>query len=204
MRKPLGLLRSACLAVALAAPAAAEEPLDLLFNTPHLRDVAPQSELRYAHVRVSDPELSIGEDLDQAIVLTMGEGSGAESFTIDADGPAPRTYDVGPGVPGNPLLMVFLETTVRSLVTATGGSEFYLRNRLKDAMRDGLRDEGGTLTMRPFADDANRARVGALADTAIRFEVRQDAPGMLVAMRAEAGPDGAPVYREEIRYDDAN
>lgn len=204
MRKPRGLLWSACLAVALAATAPAAEPMDLLFNTPHLRDVAPQSRLRYEHVRASDPALGLGEDFTHAIVLSIGEGAQPESFTIDAEGPAPRTYDVNPGVPGNPLLMVFLENAVRSVATATGGSEFYLRNRMREGLRDGLREEDGALTMRPFAQDANRARMGALADMAIRFEVRPEAPGMLVAMTAEAGPEGAPIYREEIRYDAQN
>jgi hypothetical protein len=195
-------VRAAALAVILGGPAAAAGPLDLLFNTPHMRDVPAGSTLVYDHVRASNPALGLGEDFDSSIRIVMGEGAAAQ-FTMDADGPAPRTFDVNAGVPGNPLLMVFLENAVRSVAKATGGSEFYLRNRMKEALRDGLREEDGAFVMRPFAQDAQRARMGALADMALRFEVSETSPGMLVALRAEAGPQDNPVYREEIRYDAA-
>lgn len=183
-------------------PAQAAEPVDLLFNTPHMAGVEAGATLRYDHTRVSNPRFGIGPDFDRAIALKMGEAQ-AESFTIDPDGAA-RVYPVNKGVPGNPLLMVFLEYAVRSLAQATGGSEFYFRNRMRDAMSEGLTEEpDGALVMRPFAADANRARMGDLADMVVRFELSEDAPGMVVAMRAEAGPADAPAYREEIRYEAA-
>lgn len=191
-------LVSLCLALAAHAAAAAG-PSDLLFATPHLEGVAPGAVLRYDHRRHSDPALGVGPDLDQAIAVTMGQG-GAASFTLDADG-APRSFDVDSKVPGNPLLMVFLENALRSVAAATGGSPFYLRNRMREALADGLAEEQGQLVMRPFVDDANRARLGAFADMALRFELSPATPGMVVAMRAEAGPADAPVYAEEIRYD---
>lgn len=182
-----------------AGAAAAGGPVDLLFSTPHMRDVPAGGALRYDHVRVSDPSFGIGPDFDQAISLAMG-ATGPASFTLDAEG-APRTYDVNPGVPGNPLLMVFLETTLRNVAKATGGSEFYLRNRLKDGLRDGLTaGPDGALAMRPFEGDAHGAQLGPFVDMRVTFEVSEAAPGMLVALRAEAGPAEAPIYREEIRY----
>lgn len=191
-------IAAVCLALAMGAAQAAE-PVDLLFNTPHLKGVAPGSVLRYEHVRQSDPSLGIGPDVDEAIAVEMGKDA-AERFTLDADG-HPRIFDVADGVPGNPLLMVFLESTLRSVAKATGGSPFYLRNRMREALRDGLAQDGEALTMRPFAHDANRARLGAFADMSMRFELSDKTPGMLVSMAAEAGPDADPVYSEEIRYE---
>lgn len=167
-----------------------------------MRDVQAGQTLRYDHVRSSDPATGVGPDFDQAIALSMGE-AGPASFTLDADGAA-RSYDVNPGVPGNPLLMVFLETAVRTVATATGGSEFYLRNRMKEALRDGLTaGPDGALTMRPFDGDKNAGRMGAFADMRVTFTVSETAPGMLTSMLAEAGPAEAPIYREEIRYEPA-
>jgi hypothetical protein len=197
MRRTLAAL---CLALAAHA-AAAEGPSDLLFATPHLAGVAPGAVLRYDHVRHSDPAIGIGPDLDQAIALTMGD-AGAASFTLDADG-APRSFDVDSKVPGNPLLMVFLENALRSVASATGGSPFYLRNRMREALAGGLTEDGDRIVMKPFENDANRARLGAFADMALSFELSQATPGMIVAMRAEAGPADAPIYAEEIRYEAA-
>lgn len=191
------------LAMLLAAGGAAAEKSasDLLFATPHLAQVAPGEQVRYSHRRVSDPALNIGPDIDEAIALRVAEGQGGREVTVtlDADG-SPRDLDPFRSVPGNPLLMVFLEDTVRAVNRATGGSPFYLRNRMRDALRDQLTEapsgDGGTvLTMQPFGHDANRAKLGAFADMRVRFEVAPDAPGMLVAMSAEAGT----AYSEEIR-----
>jgi hypothetical protein len=187
-----------CLALAMGAAQAAE-PVDLLFNTPHLKGVQPGSVLRYDHVRRSDPTLDLGPDIDEAIAVEMGQGA-AKRFMLDADG-QPRVFEVNDGVPGNPLLMVFLESTLRSVAKATGGSPFYLRNRMREALRDGLTQDGDALTMRPFAQDANRVRLGAFADMSVRFELSDKTPGMVVSMAAEAGPEAEPVYSEEIRYE---
>ena len=195
MRRSLAAL---CLVLAAHAASAAG-PTDLLFATPHLEGLTPGSVLRYDHVRHSDPAAGIGPDLDQAIAVTMGQG-GAASFTLDPDG-APRSFDVDSKVPGNPLLMVFLENALRSVASATGGSPFYLRNRMREALADGLTEDDGRLVVRPFVNDANRERLGAFADMALSFELSPATPGMIIAMRAEAGPSNAPVYAEEIRYE---
>ena len=34
----------------------------------------------------------------------------------------------------NPLLLYFLETTVRAMAEATGGSPYYIRNRIREAL----------------------------------------------------------------------
>lgn len=183
---------------AFAAMAAA--PLDLLFETPHMQSLEAGETLRYAHVRTADPALGLGEDFRQVIALEMGQGQAAR-FTLDAEG-AKRVYPVAEGVPGNPLLMVFLENTLRTVAKATGGSEFYLRNRIRFALRDNLAAEpDGALTIHPFLNDPNRAKMGPFGDLEMRFEVSEAQPGMLVALRARAGDAGAPAYVEEIRLE---
>lgn len=200
-------LASAAFALVLAAaapasgPARAAEPVDLLFDTAHLETAEPGAVLRYAHTRSSDPALGIGPDLDQTITIDVGEGR-ASRFTMDADG-RPRSFDVSDGIPGNPLLAVFLEQSLRAAAKATGGSPFYLRNRMREALGERLTavEPDAVFSMRPFAGDDNARKLGAFEDLEMVFELSPDAPGMLVAMRAVAGPEDAPVYREEIRLD---
>lgn len=190
------LALSACSALAAAA-------LDLLFETPHMRAVQPGETLRYAHVRTADPVLDVGDNFRQVIALEMGDTQAAR-FTLDAEGAA-RVYPVADGVPGNPLLMVFLESTLRTVAKATGGSATYLRNRIRYALRDGLAvSEDGALTIHPFENDANRAKMGPFGDLEMRFEIAPSQPGMIMAMRARAGDAEKPAYVEEIRFENAH
>ncbi|PKP65748.1 MAG: hypothetical protein CVT86_03145 [Alphaproteobacteria bacterium HGW-Alphaproteobacteria-8] len=194
------LMTAAAALFAFAALAAA--PLDLLFETKHMAGVSAGETLRYHHVRTADPALGLGPDFAQVIALEMGQGQAAR-FTLDAEG-AGRVYPVAEGVPGNPLLMVFLENTLRTVAKATGGSAFYLRNRIRFALRDALTEEAdGALTIRPFLNDANRAKMGPFGDLEMRIEVSEAQPGMLVAMRARAGDAAKPAYLEEIRLENA-
>lgn len=183
-------------ALLAGAGAAAAGPVELLFQTAHLASVAPGATLRYAHTRASDSKLAIGPDLSEVIAVEVGEGR-ATRFVLDADG-APRPYQVDKGVPGNPMLAVMLENVLRATAKATGGSPFYLRNRIRDAMGARLAEaEAGVFTVRPFASDAQAARMGPFAEMELRFEVRAEAPGMLVSLSAVAGE----AYSEEIRLD---
>ncbi|MEO0820427.1 MAG: hypothetical protein AAF074_08375 [Pseudomonadota bacterium] len=210
------------------AQAAGPQPVDLLFATPHLEPLPAGSVLRYGHRRRSEPAFRLGPDFEQAIRLETGEAGaagGAVTITMNADA-APRVLDPFRGVPGNPMLMVFLESTVRAVSRATGGSPFYIRNRVREALSETLRSvplilTAGTsrlpareLTTRPFEGDANAARMGPFAAMQLRFVVAEDAPGMLLLMRADTGPRAAPagedsaaedaagpVYFEEIRLE---
>jgi hypothetical protein len=215
------------LAAAAPAPAAPGTPLGLLFETPHLETLPPGATLDYAHVRAADEGLRVGPDFEQTIrLVAASEGKPGVEVTMDAEG-QPRRLETFRGVPGNPLLMVFLESTVRAVNAATGGSPFYLRNRIKEALRDRLvsrpmilargnaRLPARELSVRPFEGDENADRLGAFADLELRFVVAEEAPGMLIAMIAETGgtdpatgeargaetSDGEPVYYEEIRLE---
>jgi hypothetical protein len=117
---------------------------------------------------------------------------------------------------GNPILMVFLESVVKTVSDATGGSPFYLRNRIRDALRDRLVEEtvsvelGGApieahrIALSPFADDAHAAELGAFADLELAFVLAEAAPGSFLSLAATAGakPGDAPAYSEEIRLDE--
>jgi hypothetical protein len=188
-----------------AAQAASPTPTQLLFDTPHFASATVGEALRYERRRVSDPAFNLGPDMTEAVTVTPMAG-GATEVTLTPAGGKTRRLTPFEGVPGNPLLMVFLENTVRAVAQATGGSPFYLRNRMKEALRDGLtrsEGEGGltVLTAQPFAADPNAPRMGPLGQLTLRFELAEAEPGAFRLMRADAArPDGATAFLEEFRH----
>lgn len=80
---------------------------------------------------------------------------------------------------GDPVVVYFLETTVRDMASLTGGSPFYIRNRIREALSTGGKvvetDGVTTVEVRPFEDDANRSRMGGFDTLALRFVIDADA-----------------------------
>ena len=153
-----------------------------------------------------------GDRLDYAstVVTPAGDGAEASSVSVEVgdDGRAALeqyregasqvlgSFDAGVG---NPLAMYFLERTIRSVSEATGGSGFYLRNRIKDALRapEDVREvevdwHGRTVSateivLAPFTGDPNLARMGPYGDLEIRLVVGEGVPGWYHTLRADAG-----------------
>ncbi|WP_017998672.1 hypothetical protein [Paracoccus sp. N5] len=100
---------------------------------------------------------------------------------------------------GDPALTFFLETVSRDMAALTGGSPFYIRNRLKDALFRGgevRREDGATVAVFvPFRGDKNSARMMGFETLELRFTLGEPkAP--IRAMAARTGPlaGGQPAY----------
>jgi hypothetical protein len=108
------------------------------------------------------------------------------------------TFPVGVA---NPLLLYFLETTVRVMAETTGGSPYYIRNRIREALvasdlgtADG---EDRAVTLTPFAADPNRAKMGDFGDLAIRLRFDPEEPARILELSADtAAADGG--YHEKM------
>lgn len=101
----------------------------------------------------------------------------------------------------NPVLLVFLEDVVRVMAAQTGGSPFYIRNRIREALgaADLAAGQGPhSLTLTPFAQDANRARMGGFADLAITITYDAATPGRVLELKADT-PAGAQGYSEHLQ-----
>ncbi|MDP5306544.1 hypothetical protein [Paracoccus spongiarum] len=86
-----------------------------------------------------------------------------------------RTRRIGP-FPisgGDPVLTFFLEQTTRDMAALTGGSPFYIRNRIKDAVFRGgsiaRQGEVATASFQPFADDPNAGRMNGFQTLTLTF-----------------------------------
>ena len=90
---------------------------------------------------------------------------------------------------GDPVLIFFLEQTARDMAKLTGGSPFYIRNRIKDAVFRGGEisgEDGGRIaTFHPFADDPNADRMKGFQTLTLTFVLGDEPKDPIREMRAE-------------------
>ena len=204
-------------AMALAGPLAAGEVQDRLFSVGVLDEVPTGAHLVFAHTRAGSydatqrPAIADGE-VDVAIV--EGErGRAAELTLTDGDKVASRL--TLPAGAGSPILLLFLETSVRSMAAVTGGSPFYIHNRVREALANqddltpveieigGKTVAGERLVLRPFESDRNRDRMGAFAELELSIVISDEVPGGFARFEATTGPgqDGQPVFNEAMIFE---
>lgn len=104
---------------------------------------------------------------------------------------------------GDPVLTFFLESTSRDMAALTGGSPFYIRNRLKDALFRGgelQQQDGATVAIfTPFKGDKNSDRMFGFDTLELRFVL--DGPGRPIrALSARTGAlaGGQPAYDTQM------
>lgn len=92
---------------------------------------------------------------------------------------------------GDPMLTFFLESTARDMASLTGGSPFYIRNRLKDALFRGgeVQTEGDArvAVFTPFRGDKNAERMMGFQSLELRFTL-DDPKQPIRQMQARTGP----------------
>ena len=169
----------------------------------------------YSHVR----EGNLGEvlrpvaDGEIRVALRKSEGGTRQAVVTMGQTGKLRPVSVFPAKNGSPLVPMFLESAVRAMARATGGSEFYIRNRIKEAFGGGgtveavqLDVNGETvdaerIVFEPFANDRNRDRMGEFADLTLRFTVSDTLPGDVIRFIATTGgTKGDVAYRETFAF----
>lgn len=197
-------MKALVLALVFAGAPAGAGALSDLIMAPGLLAQAPQGEvLRYAHNRSLpapplDRELP-GAGTDYALPQPVTDGEAILTATTDqlvlslraSDG-KPQDVASFPAGGSNPMLLFFLENVVRIVAAQTGGSPYYIRNRIKDALLSSDAAAGpdgrAVVTLHPFASDPNRARLGDFADLALSLALDPDRPGQLLDLKADTGP----------------
>ena len=120
-----------------------------------------------------------------------------------------------PASVGNPMIMVFYESVIRDMAETAGGSPFYIRNRVKEALVQPAEIETGeaefagetvatrTVTLRPFLDDPNRDRMMGFGDLELRVTMSDAVPGWYLSLVAEApGAQGTEEgYVSALRFE---
>ena len=194
------------LALMLAAGPAAAGPLsDLIMASGLLADAPAGEVLRYSHDRrlpaeTPDAELPrAGQDhvlpkpvVDGVAILTAVPGDGGTQLVLTlAEAGESRDVASFPAQGSNPMLLFFLENVVRNVAAQTGGSPYYIRNRLRDALVAAdlgpVQDGRAVIVLHPFAADPNRARLGAFAELTLTLALDPAQPGRLLDLKADTG-----------------
>ncbi|WP_108258002.1 hypothetical protein [Mangrovicoccus ximenensis] len=211
-------LKAAALAAALAlgapfAAAAAETaaPYALMFREGTLDAVAHDRVLTYSRKVELPADAEFAARSSGALRLAFAEE--AEDEVRLGFGPDQQsTHVVGafPASVGNPLAMYHMETVTRDMARLTGGSQFYIRNRMKDALTrpasvEQLELDGAAaqeVVFRPFEGDPNAAKMGGFGALEIRAVMSEAVPGWYRSLSAVA-PDGkgGVLYSSEIVFD---
>ena len=192
------------LSLVLPFPAAAG-PLSDLLMAPGLFDDAPAgSVVAYGEARAvpDGKEVTVKAVSGGELRLEAVDGAdGRELRLVQVAGDAATPVGTFPTGVANPVLLHFLETSVQVMAEATGGSPYYIRNRIREALVAsdlGAGDDAEReATLTPFAADPNRPRMGAFGDLAIRLRYDPAEPARLLELSADtAAGDGS--YHERM------
>ena len=126
-----------------------------------------------------------------------------------------RAFGQFPASVGNPMIMYFYETVVRDMAESAGGSPFYIRNRVKEALTQPVALEKGetvidgrnvptvTVRLKPFENDPNRNRMQGFGDLEMRVTMSEEVPGWYLSLVAETSPESSAdtVYRSAVVYE---
>lgn len=204
----------------LAMPVAAatvdgQKTYDLLFKDGTLNDLKADEQLVYERevINLAKPEsaahntgditLRISPEDESLVALTFRQG---EAF---------RRMGSFPGSVGNPMIMVFYESVVRDMAEAAGGSPYYIRNRVKEALVTPTDVEEGeamfegetvptkTIRLTPFKDDPNRDRMQGFGDLELSVTMSEAVPGWYLGFEAAVihEQSGEPIYRAVTTFD---
>ena len=204
------------LGLALAAPGQAGEAADLVFA-----DRAPWDVGANGLVWHLTRELPAVPDLtpsgEGTVTLSAGTDPSDGKPTVQLQEETPsRSRRIGPFPTsgGDPVVLYFLESTSRDMAALTGGSPYYIRNRIKDALFRGgeVRRANGVTTVEfaPFANDPNAARMWGFDTLSMRLVMGDDPRQPIRELVAETAgpvrpptPPGAPAiapapYRQRL------
>ena len=191
----------------------AEESYDLLFKNGTLDAVDRDSGLEYRREVTSElvPEAEDRDTGDVQLAFLETEPA-AVALSLHQDGKE-RGLGTFPASVGNPIIMYFYETTVRDMAEAAGGSPFYIRNRVKDALTQPAEIEKGSetfegreiettrITLRPFENDPNRERMQGFGDLTLSVTMSDEVPGWYLGLEASVPGDEAPIYHSTLTFD---
>lgn len=193
-----GALALGALSPALPGPAAAGEAADLIFA-----DRGPWAlegqELNWRLDRQGPDSPAFRQVHDGRVTLaeTTDPSDGQKLLEIrQADSDAPRVLGRFPVSSGDPVVVFFLENTTRDMALLTGGSPFYIRNRMKEALANAgspvSGDQGVAVELRPFDGDPNGDRMKGFQTLRLRFVFGDDPTDPIRELVAETdGPVAA-------------
>ncbi|MGX0877698.1 hypothetical protein ACSSV4_002391 [Roseovarius sp. MBR-154] len=212
----LGLALTLAAGPGLATSVNGEATYDLLFRDGTLDPVSRDHALVYRRevTNTLNPDAAARDSGEIGLRIERAEDMEMVRLEFRRDGKH-RGMGSFPASVGNPMIMVFYESVVRDMAETAGGSPFYIRNRVKDAlvqpsevepgtaMVDGEEVATRTIRMRPFEGDPNVDRMRGFSALELSVTMSEAVPGWYLSLVAEApAPDGTGLmYRSSLHFD---
>lgn len=205
-----------CLNPAPVASADAEQAYNLMFQNGVLDTIPRDKEIIYQRTVTNRLRPDTAERDTGDIALRFRDDGNEMAHLEFRQNDKHRAMGVFPASVGNPMIMVFYESAIRDMAESAGGSPFYIRNRVKDALIQPAEIVEGeavvngktvpvkTILMRPFAEDPNRGRMQGFGNLVLSVTVSEEVPGWYLSLLAEAVPEGkvTAVYRSEMQFEE--
>ena len=214
------LSRLAVVATIAAAPAGAgttgDSTYDLLFRSGTLDALPRNHQLVYQREVTNALTPEAGDRDTGTIELKFIEGTPEQALLKFRQDEKYRNLGRFPASVGNPIIMYFVETVVRDMAESAGGSAFYIRNRVKDALvapaelegdpvdHRGEKVDATAVTLRPFKDDPNAQRMMGFDALELVVTMSEKVPGWYHTLEARVpGRDGGTIYSSKMVFDKA-
>jgi hypothetical protein len=184
----------------------------LLFQTDHLKNVAPGTTLSYAFRKTGSAETAF----DDTVELRVRAADGAKSASVAfLTGERKVPYPEVTRAEGNPVLLSFLERDIHEMQRLTGGKSGYFRRSIRLALarsakvaKTRLSFAGRELaarevTITPYVDDPLKDRIGKYAMKTYVFTLSTGVPGGIHSLRTfvpppDGSPNDAPLIEERL------
>ncbi|MFH6783122.1 MULTISPECIES: hypothetical protein [Methylobacterium] len=215
------LVLVAAVTAALAGPVSAEETptaTKLLFETNQLANVPPGRPLSYRYTRFSGIDgAPFGPPVEDRIREEVAPGPNPETRNLKVEmfsGERRMPTASYEDMPGNPVLVRFLEHHLDDLAKVLKGNPRYIKNAIRRALRetatvtptevevDGAKKPGWRVVARPFVDDPIRDRLRGFDSLTYTFVVSPAVPGQIVSIDAKAtNPEGGILLQETLTHE---
>lgn len=200
---------------ALGAPLDGEKTYDLLFKNGTLDQIDRKDQLVYDREVSNQLKPEAGERDTGQIAISFPADQDEMAHLEFRQNEKSRALGVFPATVGNPMIMFFYESVVRDMAESAGGSPFYIRNRVKEALTkpaeieigeaevNGKLIETRTIKLYPFLGDPNQDRMRGFGSLELSVTMSEDIPGWYLSLVADTpqADAGAAVYRSEMRFD---
>jgi len=201
--------------VLAAADKSLPSATDLLFETPHIKDLPEGTELVYDFSRKVSEEALLGPSYDDTVKVTVGDKDENSTRSLQIDvftGKRKRDPQDISGMTGNPVLVFYLDRAVFGYNSVAGGKRAYLKNRFRIALGeaaelspvkvryDGKTLDGYRVVIKPYEKDLNRDKMRGYENSRFEMVVSDGVPGHFVAMKSEVESDeeSAPDFVETL------
>jgi len=202
-------------AAGLSAQDEVSEAERLLFQTNHLKNVAPPATLYYAFSKTGSAEAGFEDTVEIRIHAADSAKRVSVAFLTGARSIA---FPEVAHAEGNPVLLYFLEREIREMARLTGAKPAQFRRAIRTALARSARvgktnlGFGGRspvaseVTIIPYAETPLRDSLGKYASKTYVFTLSDDVPGGIYRVRGfvppptDAANDAPPLIEERLSF----